>query len=148
MSNRGGRARQGRAGQSSCPSKRVALPLQPGKSIYVNRKSGRSRDCPTVRPLTCNCSVVDESRSSLAGLVARCVSFYQKSIYLSLEQVCASTTRHAGNARGFLSSPRKTCSIQKVRPMLEQATCASTTRVNLRQRGLLTITSYALLVGR
>ena len=24
-----------------------------------------------------NCSVVDESRSSLAGLAARCVSFYQ-----------------------------------------------------------------------
>ena len=32
----------------------------------------------------CNCSVVDESRSSLAGLAARCVSFYQKSIYLSI----------------------------------------------------------------
>ena len=32
----------------------------------------------------CNCSVVDESRSSLAGLAARCVSFYQTSIYLSI----------------------------------------------------------------
>ena len=31
-----------------------------------------------------NCSVVDESRSSLAGLGARCVSFYQTSIYLSI----------------------------------------------------------------
>ena len=29
----------------------------------------------------CNCSVVDESRSSLAGLGARCVSFYQKAIF-------------------------------------------------------------------
>ena len=28
----------------------------------------------------CNCSVVDESRSSLAGLAAQGVSFYQKSI--------------------------------------------------------------------
>ena len=32
----------------------------------------------------CNCSVVDESRSSLAGLAARCMSFYEKSIYLSI----------------------------------------------------------------
>ena len=34
----------------------------------------------------CNCSVVDESRSSLAGLAARCVSFYLKSIYLYLSR--------------------------------------------------------------
>eukprot|EP00964_Phaeocystis_antarctica_P037346 scaffold21328_cov57-Phaeocystis_antarctica.AAC.3 len=31
----------------------------------------------------CNCSVVDESCSSLAGLDARCVSFY-RAIYLSI----------------------------------------------------------------
>ena len=31
----------------------------------------------------CNCSVVDESRSSLAGLGARCVSFYRVSMVLS-----------------------------------------------------------------
>ena len=34
----------------------------------------------------CNCSVVDESRSSLAGLAARCVSFYQTSIYLRRQE--------------------------------------------------------------
>eukprot|EP00964_Phaeocystis_antarctica_P092079 scaffold59158_cov45-Phaeocystis_antarctica.AAC.1 len=33
---------------------------------------------------TCTVRRLDESRSSLAGLAARCVSFYQKSIYLSI----------------------------------------------------------------
>ena len=47
----------------------------------------------------CNCSVVDESRSSLAGLGARCVFFYQKSISIYLspdyrEQFWSSTQAH------------------------------------------------------
>ena len=45
----------------------------------------------------CNCSVVDESRSSLAGLSARCVSFYQKSISTYLPKLI----NHGRGERGI-----------------------------------------------
>ena len=48
----------------------------------------------------CNCSVVDESRSSLAGLAARCVSFYQTSIYLCIYRGVKRTIAAAGCQRG------------------------------------------------
>ena len=44
----------------------------------------------------CNCSVVDESRSSLAGLAARCVSFYQTSIYRGIKRTIAAARRQRG----------------------------------------------------
>eukprot|EP00964_Phaeocystis_antarctica_P003111 scaffold1659_cov33-Phaeocystis_antarctica.AAC.1 len=55
----------------------------------------------------CNCSVVDESRSSLAGLAARCVSFYRFSIYLSIYCSVSWVNVQAATATRVATQPRR-----------------------------------------
>ena len=65
----------------------------------------------------CNCSVVDESRSSLAGLAARCVSFYQTSIYLSIGVVKGpSRLQVASAARGSSGGQGRASPLTRLRP--------------------------------